>query len=352
METRATKKRKLELEKLQSNDPTFSPISYIPFDILFYLLTFAIVTNEGAKKTWSICSSWMKITDIIVAKLNPRWDFKSHYLSPMRLSRKGFSFWTHSFYQMTTDMIHYDSALKDDPDISWRFEQPSPLINIRIPDTLEIYDFTRHYRFAFRLHCPIANWTHNITMVPQAGYLPNGELVNVVQKRCSLDIHKTLTTMAIKYINKPESGPILELMDCKFDCKVSYKSIEDLDNFLSEIMSNRDSYIGRSVSLCIINGILMLGMTQPGIDDWIPVWNDKGLSMEEMIKIWPEWDEYTYTNRCDVYKSIIKTWINQLNLIGPFDFVNLKLIDPEEIWDCYHIYSTVVKDGISMCFQF
>lgn len=360
IETRAMaeKRRRLEYEQAilptEQTDTHIEPsITSIPLEILFRIIFFAITTNEDAKTTWPICSLWMKFTDEIVAKMNPLWDFKSHYISPMRFI-PGYSFWTPSFFQMTRDVISYGAEIQNDNELNVDGTMETRAsIWIRRPNIIEIFDSTSCYKFAFRFECPITKWDHDEIMQPQAAYVQTRDIITVIQKVGSLDDDKTRKKIAINYYSLMERSPILELMDYDFNCKLSYESLEKLDIEISAIVTNkqiRRGYYGRAVCLCINRGVFVLATRGfNGTSEWIPIWNDKGISTEDMTKIWTEDGR---RKRCHVTTAVVKTWINHLNLIKPFDFVNLELISPDPIWEYSRIYSSVVKDGISACFKF
>ena len=361
VETRAMAAKRRRMKYEQEIVPTDQTVAYvgpsitsIPFEITFRIIFFAIITNEDAKTTWPICSSWMKITDEIVAKMNPQWDFESHYISPMRF-RPGFSFLTYPFYQMIRDITFYGTAILNDPDLNGDNDmQVGAVIWVRKPNILEIFDCTRDYRFSFSLECPMTIWNNDQIMEPQSGCFSTGDVITIIQDENSLRDDKSARKMAINYDYLNDKSPIFRVAGYLFDCKVSSKSIGELDNLVSHIISNRqierESY-GRVVCLCTINGVFILGKAYfDGTGEWVPVWNDKGLSMEDMIKIWTE--DGKRRKRCYVMTAVVKTWTSHLNLIKPFDFVNLRQVAPSENWGSSFIHSSVVKDGISACFKF
>lgn len=347
METRQRKRQRIVREIERSKEI----LATIPYEILCHILTFIIIFNEDAKVVWIVFPDWRPCIKVIFAKLNPTWDFKASCVSPIRF-RQGMAFWSTALYDMINRITFYgDIFLR-------KGSEPESCIKVTTPNIIEIYDKAGDYRFAFRFKCPCTIWYRDQHFTLEKNYTHNSKkgfiYINQHQiglidatypKKCRSITRNCLFSIKANILILEEEG---------FDVQLSYESFNDLEK-LANLFTSNDHFMYKNiyVSIYIINGVIILGGQKKGFtgsDGWLPVWNNKGLSMEEMIKVWPEDEELDVM--CYPQMRSLKAWICHLNIIKPFDFINLRIIHQGTLWDYNRLYSYVIKDGMSMCFEF
>ena len=349
METRARKRQRTVHEIERSKEI----LATIPYEILYYMLTFVIITNEDAKNPWIVFPDWRPCIKVILANLYPTWDFKASYVHPIRF-RPGMAFWSTALYDMIKGITFYGDKFLG------RGDELEARVTIIKPNIIEIFDKVDAYKFAFRFKCPCTVWYKNDYFTLNKYYTHNskngficidqyqfGIMDSTDQKNCKYMSHHYFSTFT--------KGVPLILEEQGFDIQVSYESFSDLKNLINFITSSEDHFMHKKpyVLLYIVEGVLIFGGQKEGFtggDGWCPVWNNKGLSMEDVLKLWPA-DEELESRCCYPEKCAFKAWIYHLDLIGPFDFVNLR-INHNVVSRGNRIYSSVIKDGLSMCFEF
>ena len=340
-----------------------SPLILIPLEIAYYMLTFVIITNEDAKNPWEVFHDWRPCINSIFARLNPTWDFKEHYMSP--IDYKGGAIWDTSMYDMIKKVCDYGALMQEPPneefgdDVSTNGDEEHSRIDITEPNILEVFDDDYGYKFILRLECPCTVWTHSDRMVLNTEYSPEGDSIYLVQD--SVGLFDNLTYERVGDNSETEDGDRkVETIIDPCDCKLSMESISELEKELWHI--NDDERLCDSVLLCIIEGVLTLraaeqrnlevtvGMDIPELS-WDQIWNHKNLSTDEVSKIISRQTDEKIEHEYMTGIYILLTWIYHLKCIAPFDFVEMKTII-YKYSGCYRIRSRVVKDGLSMFCEF
>lgn len=327
----------------------------IPYEIIYHILTFVIITNKDACDFLMICPRWKICIDHIFANLNPTWDFKRYRVSPLDFPIYN-AIWDDTLYELIKRINDYGKEIVNDPKVSNK--RVNPKVDLILPNILEIYDSVEDYKFKFHLKCPCTIWNHNATVKLRNGYThKSGPIIQTSFSLNNIENKKFATSLDSSDISiyleiHCKLNPNEFIFDQNYmehtDLNLSMETIFELDKKM-ESPFNEDSY--NFLSIGILDGMFILCISNV-VNELIPLWSSKNLSFDELSKIqnrrtWKEKERYHYVRIC-----VIKTWINHLKCIQPFDFISLKSIIPLNGRFGKSIYSSVVKDGMSMCFQF
>ena len=324
------------------------PVTFIiPYDILHYIFTFLIFTNKDAWGFWMICRRWQMCIERIYANLNPTWDFQLQRVLPLNFPIYN-AIWDDKLYALIKNINDYGEEIVNDPQVINKTTNPK--IDLTLPNILEIYDRVRDYTFTFRLKCPCTIWNHNATVkLTNENTHKGGPIIQTSFSLNSIEHEEVAISL-----DRTDLGTYLDI-HCKLipnhfgsDLELSMESIFELEKKMeSSLNENSDNFLLLDLS----NGRFTLGMSH-AIGEWIPFWSSENLPINELVKIHNSKTNKEKEGLHFVRICVIKTWINHLKYMQPFDFISLKSIIPLNGRWGKGIYSSVVKDDMSMYFQF